>query len=195
MGSVDADRRQQILDAAARLLHHYGPHKTTMAEIAREANIGVGTVYLEFPSKEAIVEELSTRRHAKVLEAMREASSKASMRASERLRALVDARVHAFLKLASDGAHAQDLVHCGNVAVKAAHGRFLEEERALIVTVLRDGERDGELDVRKAEVTAGVVLRAYASFSPPFVFSQPDAEVQRALACMHEIVLKGLVRR
>src|SRR4051812_15247688 len=99
MSSVDAERRQQILAAAERLLRHYGPHKTTMAEIAREATIGVGTVYLEFPSKEAIICELSTLRHGAVLDAMREAAGKSSARCCDRLRMMLDARVLGFLKL------------------------------------------------------------------------------------------------
>src|SRR5262245_17349677 len=73
MGEVD--RREQILEAADRLLRHYGPHKTTIADVAREANVGVGTVYLEFCSKEALIEELSQTRHRAVLDAMRAAMS------------------------------------------------------------------------------------------------------------------------
>jgi len=67
----EAARREQILQAAERLLQHYGPQKTTVADVAREAGIGVGSVYLEFPSKEAIVEALSRARYEAVLEAMR----------------------------------------------------------------------------------------------------------------------------
>ena len=36
-GDLGNPRRAQILDAAERLLHHYGHAKTTVAEIAREA--------------------------------------------------------------------------------------------------------------------------------------------------------------
>jgi hypothetical protein len=59
VGTAEAERRQTILAAAERLLRHYGPGKTTIAEIAREADVGVGTVYLEFSSKDAILEALS----------------------------------------------------------------------------------------------------------------------------------------
>src|SRR4029079_9279854 len=69
-----ARRREQILSAADRLLRHYGPNKTTVADVAREAGIGVGSVYLEFPSKDALIEELSRARHRAVLAAMRAAA-------------------------------------------------------------------------------------------------------------------------
>lgn len=65
MGSVD--RRKNILDAATRLFRHHGHAKTTMADIAREAGVAVGSVYLDVPSKEAIVEELSSITHVRVV--------------------------------------------------------------------------------------------------------------------------------
>ena len=52
-------RSDQILDAAERLLRHYGRNKTTVSDIAREAGIAVGSVYLEFETKDAIVAALS----------------------------------------------------------------------------------------------------------------------------------------
>ena len=76
-----ADRRVLILQAAERLLGHYGLQKTTVADIAREAKIGVGTVYLEFNSKDAIISELSDAKYRHVLRAMRRAARAAILRA------------------------------------------------------------------------------------------------------------------
>src|SRR5512140_1621330 len=89
---TEAQRRAIILAAADRLLRHYGPQKTTVADVAREAGVGVGTVYLEFPSKDAIVEELSRARHRAVLDAMRAAAGAAGT-AEERLTGALDARL------------------------------------------------------------------------------------------------------
>lgn len=54
-----------ILDAADRLIQHYGYCKTTVDDIAREAGIGKGTVYLHFNSKADValscIERLNTR--------------------------------------------------------------------------------------------------------------------------------------
>src|SRR5437763_1237801 len=41
----------RILDAADRLLARYGYQKMTVDDLAREAGIGKGTVYLSFPGK------------------------------------------------------------------------------------------------------------------------------------------------
>lgn len=190
------ERRGHILAVAERLLRHYGPQKTTIAEIAREAEVGVGTVYLEFPSKEAIVEELSRLRHRAVLEAM-ESAARASGRFADRLRAVFDARLRAFLRLEEEGAHARDLVHCMNPAVKTAQARFKEAEITLLVTLLRDGEASGELAAccETPDITARALLRAYATFAPPYVFGVAPSELEAQLAAMHALVLYGLVTR
>ncbi len=48
------DIKDAILDAAERLLGLYGYAKTTVDDIAHEAGIGKGTIYLHFHSKEEI---------------------------------------------------------------------------------------------------------------------------------------------
>jgi AcrR family transcriptional regulator len=45
---------ERVLDAAAELLVRWGYHKVTIDEIARQAGIGKGTVYLHFRTKEAL---------------------------------------------------------------------------------------------------------------------------------------------
>jgi len=55
------ERRQRILDAAAMLIGRYGYDKTTIDDIAGEAGVSKGAVYLEFRSKEALFEELLLR--------------------------------------------------------------------------------------------------------------------------------------
>jgi AcrR family transcriptional regulator len=195
MSSADCHRRRSILEAAERLLRHYGPSKTTIAEIAREAAVGVGTVYLEFDSKDAIIDALSSMRHASVLDAMRAAAAEPHPHHAERLRAVLDARVRAFLRVADEGAHAQDLVHCASTAVRTAWARFQAEEHALLAALLREAAAAGEFDLDDAEHTALALLRAYASCSPPGVYYQPRGEVLAVLPRLHHLVLFGLVRR
>src|SRR5258708_5028527 len=135
----DAPRRRAcILEAADRLLRHYGPQKTTVADVAREAGVGVGTVYLEFPSKDVTIEELSRARHLSVLGAMRVAAMAEGRTSAEQLSGAFDARLDAFLSISAEGAHACDLVHCAgpggqasvprSTPVKNAEASFYEEE-------------------------------------------------------------------
>ena len=52
------EKRDAILAAALQLITHFGLHNTPMSAVAREAGVAVGTVYLYFPSKEAMINAL-----------------------------------------------------------------------------------------------------------------------------------------
>ncbi len=54
-------REERILDAAARLIAHYGYDKTTVSDIANEARVSKGAVYLHWESKDALFEALLLR--------------------------------------------------------------------------------------------------------------------------------------
>ena len=55
------EREQRILNAASELIVHYGFDKTTVSDIAREAGISKGAIYLHFDSKDALFEALLIR--------------------------------------------------------------------------------------------------------------------------------------
>ena len=59
--SDNDDRREQILDAATAVIIRLGYDKTTMSDIADEAGVSRGTVYLYFKGKEALFEALVYR--------------------------------------------------------------------------------------------------------------------------------------
>lgn len=54
-------RRQQILVAAKRVFSEKGFHKATMEDIAREAELSPGTLYLYFKNKDELFSSLSLR--------------------------------------------------------------------------------------------------------------------------------------
>lgn len=55
------EREQLILDVAERLILHYGFDKTTMSDIAKEAGISKGAIYLHYDGKDALFEAVITR--------------------------------------------------------------------------------------------------------------------------------------
>lgn len=55
-------RREHILSVTERLLARNGIRKTAVADIAREAEFGVGTIYKYFEDKDTLVESLLTER-------------------------------------------------------------------------------------------------------------------------------------
>lgn len=50
-------KRERILISALRVFGRQGFHQATIEEVAREAGVGKGTIYLYVPSKEALLQE------------------------------------------------------------------------------------------------------------------------------------------
>ncbi len=63
------ERAERILDAALKLILHYGYDKTTVSDIAKEASVSKGAIYLHYTSREALFEALIMREVARYGEA------------------------------------------------------------------------------------------------------------------------------
>jgi AcrR family transcriptional regulator len=192
MTASSSERRSAILKAAARLFEHHGYGKTTIADVAREAHVGVGTVYLEFESKEAIVQELSLSTHVGVLEAMRIASRKETDHGA-RLTAALLARTRSFLELRKKGQHTCELLHYKTEGVRTAQHRFEEQERELFAELLEEGQRAGTFTTSAPAATAALIQRAFATLSPPWIFGSNGDET-RVASDLCELLLRGLLR-
>lgn len=66
-GAGNLEREERIFEAAIKLMSRYGYDKTTVDDIAREAGISKGAVYLHFRSKEDLVESLLLRESESML--------------------------------------------------------------------------------------------------------------------------------
>lgn len=62
------ERAERILDAANKLFVHYGFDKTTVSDIAEEARVSKGAIYLHWKSKEDLFEALIFREGEKLIE-------------------------------------------------------------------------------------------------------------------------------
>ncbi|MDX1415106.1 MAG: TetR/AcrR family transcriptional regulator [Candidatus Promineifilaceae bacterium] len=61
MPGNSTDRKTRILDSASHLFVYYGYDKTTVSDIAREAGVSKGAIYLHFRSKDELLEALIIR--------------------------------------------------------------------------------------------------------------------------------------
>jgi AcrR family transcriptional regulator len=67
-----AARREEILDAARRVFAERGFRGTTIADIAEEAKIALGTIYLYFSSKEEVFGALNQRFNEVIMSSTRD---------------------------------------------------------------------------------------------------------------------------
>ncbi|MGY4844077.1 TetR/AcrR family transcriptional regulator [Kocuria sp. MNB10] len=67
MSARDALRREKLLDAAVALVLRSGVRRTSIDDIARDAGISKGAVYLEFSSKAALLDAAVRREFSRYL--------------------------------------------------------------------------------------------------------------------------------
>jgi AcrR family transcriptional regulator len=81
-----AARREEILAAARRVFARQGFRGTTIADIAEEAGIALGTIYLYFPSKEDVFAALSQELHQIIARALTDVAPADSLDEAVRVR-------------------------------------------------------------------------------------------------------------
>lgn len=74
--AVKAFKREAILQAARKIFGRDGLEAATLRAIAAEAGIAVGTVYLHYPSKEALYADMLAASLSDLLKTLREAVAK-----------------------------------------------------------------------------------------------------------------------
>lgn len=197
---TEASRKDRILGVAERLFAHYGPSKTTIADIARGCGIGVGSVYLDFSSKEAILAALSQKNVNTVASRMKAAAPVGP--APDRLVAMLEARVVALFDLADGGQHGCDLLRCaphgGHESGRGSRGQTSEsygfgvEVRSVLLAEVEQGVASGQLRRSNATEVVALVEVAFAALSPPALFRLDREEAVATARRLAHLVVYGL---
>lgn len=164
--TLKIDVREAILDATEQLLGRFGYRRMTVDDIARAADVGKGTIYLHFPSKDEVALSTIDRIVDKVVGEL-ERIAAGSGSAAQRLRAMLLARVT--VRLEAVRGYTDGLDNLLSVIRPALLERrkiwFAREARAL-AAMLVVGRESGEFTFANATHTADDLLAATASFLP-----------------------------
>jgi TetR/AcrR family transcriptional regulator, regulator of autoinduction and epiphytic fitness len=106
-------KRAAILEAAQKLFSQYGYRRTSIDDIAREAEIAKGTVYLSFKSKEEIFRALCENLAERVVT---DAAAAAALDAplEYRLASILEAKYGLYFELVKRSPHAAELMDSKN---------------------------------------------------------------------------------
>jgi AcrR family transcriptional regulator len=182
--AVPGATRDRILDAADRLLARFGYRKMTVDDIAAEAGIGKGTIYLSFPSKEEVALSCIDRMVDALLGRL-EAIAAEPRPVAARVRDMLVARVlHRFDYARAHAASIDALLAGARPALLARRARHFAAEARIFAAVLRDAGRPEE--AAEALVTATNALLPY-SLSPRELGNRAGVE-RRTLAVAHVLV-------
>lgn len=188
-------RRQQILDAARSLLFKKGLHAISVNQIARKAEIAVGTIYFYFRSKEDIFAMLQEEGLTLLLQAVRRAFEEGSD-ACERLHNIAQA----YLNFSREHKNYFDVI---NYFLSAADVIFTPEikqqidqhgNRILLVVqeALQEGVDQGQfgtIDVRRQALLFWVILHGLV----PFRKMQATLIADDSLAALYRFAVDSFI--
>ena len=148
--SAAGDKRAAILDAALRLFGRYGYKRTSIDDIAAEADIAKGSVYLSFTSKEEIFRALCEAIVQKIeAEAVRARDSDAPL--AERIFAILVAKFGFYFETVRSSPHAAELMDSKN---RLSAGVFEKSDRRyqrILREVIDDAAGRGEIAPERAQ--------------------------------------------
>ena len=168
----DAARNHEALvRAATAALHREGP-RVSMATIAAEAGVGIGTLYRHFPSREDLLNYLTHRSFEQVLSNVQAAESDGAT-ASDALRRFIEAAI----------AQRDELVlplHGGSPVIVPETLAVREQVHRAVQRIIERGRTDGTInqDVTPRDVVVFGAMLAQPRQSDP----EWDATGRRLLA-------------
>ena len=190
--------KDAILDATDRLLALYGYRKMTVEDIAVEAGIGKGTIYLHFSSKEEVVLSHIDRIVDRLKERLREIAG-SDAPAGERIQQMLLTRVmFRFDSIQHYTQSLNDLLAALRPGLLRRRAQYFEAEAQIFAEVLADGIRSGELSFEDEHATAHALLQATNGLLP-YSLSTTElgerAEVEKRATDVANLMLRGLISR
>ncbi|PYM12096.1 MAG: TetR family transcriptional regulator [Candidatus Rokuibacteriota bacterium] len=192
IGMPDPDKPQQIIDAAVRVFARNGYYHSRVSDIAREAGIASGTIYLYFKTKDDILVTLFREKMADwVAHARREISGEPD--ALAKIRRLV--ALH-FQVLETD----PDLAEVVQVELRQGHKFFrgasaheVSSYFALITSVLDEGMQAGLIrrDV-PTKIATKMLFGAMDQLATSWVLGKRTYRLTDAADAVAAIFLKGV---
>lgn len=190
--------REAILDATDRLLGRFGYRKMTVEDIAAEAGIGKGTVYLHFSSKEEVVLSRVDRMVDHLKERLREIAQ-SDTTAAERLQSMLLTRVlFRFDSVQHYTQSLNDLLSALRPGLLARRALYFEAEAQIFAAVLNEGRKSGEFSFEDAHSTAHALLQATNGLLPYSLSTTELGEredVARRVSDIAKVMLRGVLSR
>lgn len=163
MQKLDTAKKVAILTSAKQRFRTYGVQKTTMQEIARDAGIAVGTLYLYFKNKEEIIlscAEAFAQRHVEAAETI----LRSPISPVEKLRSYILNRFRAAQETRISSAHAAEIIR---IALRLKPETLVEEttwRQKTIFSILQEGIASNDFQIANPARDAEVFLYAISCF-------------------------------
>jgi AcrR family transcriptional regulator len=159
---ADAQRnRERILDVAKEAFTHRGAN-ASLDEIAKQAEVGPGTLYRHFPTRDALLEAVYRTEVEKLAAAEQKLSQELPPIEALRAWMLMFIDYIAAKKIIAPALNA--MVGCGSKVVEASRTRIHDAIRALVKRAIKSG--DLRKDIEPIDLLGALVGVAHVTTSP-----------------------------
>ena len=196
MIDVTEDKREKILAAARVLFARFGFKKTSIEEIAREARIGKGTLYLYFSSKEQIYATVLTDVSEKFVVEL-EHTAAGDDPPADKLKAYLlvkTGRLHQLVKeniiSAETFAEAMELPLTKEIRLKFQHKQIYP-----LIQILQEGVDRGVFFCEDIKVAAMALFVAMDTLGQPWICEGHEIDINAKTDTLLLLFLRGLLKR
>jgi len=145
----------QILEAAVKVFARQGFHQSTVAQIAKEAGVADGTIYLYFKNKDDILVQFFSFRAKQVFESFREEVDRAQ-NSLDKLRNLIHRHLAEFQRDRDGAIVYQVETHQNSRLAEAQIKEMSQMYRDIISEIVEQGQQEGMI---RKDLYVGLVKR------------------------------------
>lgn len=190
--AASPDVRARILEAAETRLWRYGFKKTTIDEIAADAGVGKGTVYLHFDSKEDIALAIIAQYKQSTVEHLQALARDAGKNPVEKLKAMLTQPVLRAHALCAQSPAALEIVAAIRPRIQESIRPYIEQEVALLAEVLEEGCREGRFAIADTRQAACTLKYMTAGFALPYPAVTGLENIETEIARIVDLTVRGL---
>ncbi len=186
------DVRQKILDAAEQRLWRYGFKKTTIDEIASDAGVGKGTVYLYFDGKEEIGLAIISEYKRRGLEEITRITQDTAKPPAQKLTEMLQYPILYACRSCRESPAMQEMITAIKPHIRRHIQPQTEREYEIIAGVLEEGNRLGVFDVPDTLSAARTLKMMTMGFMPPYPTVSEADEIESEIAAIVALAVRGL---
>ncbi len=191
--NVSEERIEQITEAATKVFAEQGFDKARMDDIASEAKLSKGTLYLYFKSKDAIISHLLDKLFEREFAGLNELST-AHIPASEKLEkiiALIVGDIKNWLRLIPIMYEFLGRLFRQNV-VQQAFKKYMRSYLATVTPIVQQGIDEGEFHTDDAESVAIAIGALIEGTILLWVYDKERVDLDKHIHTGIDLLMKGL---
>jgi TetR/AcrR family fatty acid metabolism transcriptional regulator len=189
------NKYHQILEAAVKVFARQGFHQSTVAQIAKEAGVADGTIYLYFKNKDDILVQFFRFRTKQVFASFREAVDGAET-STDKLRKLVRRHLAEFQRDRDGAVVYQVETHQNSRLAEAQIREMSKMYRDLISEIIEQGQQEGAI---RKDLYLGLVKRfiigAVDEVINTWLHAEEDYDLVSMADPLVELFIKGIEQR